>query len=74
MPTFNVKYLGRNPYQRWTGVPSKVEADSVSGAIIAYNDGFPDSVVQYERYEVSLESTVVEIERPSFSYKTIVPS
>ena len=73
MPIFNVTYLGRGPYVS-AGITSKVEADSVSGAIIAYNDGFPDSVVQYERYEVSLESTVVEIERPSFSYKTVVPS
>ena len=74
MPTFNVEYLGSNPYRTAVGVPSSVEADSVSGAILAYNDGDAASVVRDERYLVSLEPVVVEIETSSFSYRTVVPS
>ncbi len=74
MPTFNVEYLGRNPYRTATGVTSKIEADSVSGAIVAYNGDDPDSVVPHERYLISLEPVVVEVESASFTYKTVVPS
>ncbi len=71
MPTFNVKYLGVNPYIT-TANTEKVEADSISGAILAYNEGDAESVRRHERYEVSLQPVVVEVE--SFTYKTVVPS
>jgi len=73
---FRVNYLGlAHPYGLASELSEKtVEANSVSEAILAYNEGDADSVREPERYLVSLEPVVVEIERESFSYSTVAPS
>ena len=73
MPRFNVEFLGSGPYRTSGASPSNVEANGVSEAIIAFNDGDATSVLQDERYLVSLEPVVVEIETSSFSYRTVAP-
>ena len=72
MPTFSVQYLGLNPPYHTDGIPKNVEADSITGAVLAYNGDNEEEVLAGECYHVSLEPVVVEVE--SFTYKTVVPS